>query len=142
MSKYLCYYNLSKYLEMIKVLLKSSAAIRLKSLTSSYHKCFNEKCLIECEVNSLDSVRLYHVTDDKETVDKIDSSKIRVKGVRMRLESYDSHSSMRNIRYQQSSLPTVLLLPNAESDFRALDYLIGSLVEQNFRVLAFKFPGR
>jgi len=110
----------------------------------NYHKFFDEKCQLTCEISSLNSVypNLSDANMDGNTEEsrKIDLNKLRLKGVRIQLEFYDSYSTRRDLQYQQS-VPTILVLPNSEADINQLDYLIGSFAQEDFRVLAMKFPG-
>ena len=111
-----------------------------------YHKHFDPKCLVSHEFMSLSSLNSnqmkFEYNKELNAVRKIDMSKLRVKGVPMRLECYDSMSNNdKNLNYYQS-IPTVLVLPNSEASLTELSFLIGSLVEKKIRVLAFKFPGR
>ena len=62
-------------------------------------------------------------------------------GEDVQLEYYDSHFKEENLKFTQSSLPTVLLLPSSEHTIDEYSYLIGSLAQEKFRVLALRFPG-
>ena len=74
--------------------------------------------------------------EDPKTSSKINLSQIRLKGVKMQLEYYDSS----NTRFHQSQ-PTVLILPNSEGRIKQFEHLIGSFKQMNYRVIAVKFPG-
>ena len=63
-------------------------------------------------------------------------------GEDVQLEYYDSHFKEENLKFTQSSLPTVLLLPSSEHTIDEYSYLIGSLAQEKFRVLALRFPGK
>lgn len=121
---------------MIK-LLKNSFKLKSKLGTFTctfrkYHTHFNEKCNQTFEFSTL--------TTYKPNMETFRISQLRITGVRMQLEYYDSHCYEPKLRYLQS-VPTILVLPSSEHDIKQYDYLIGSLVENNYRVLALKFPG-
>ena len=59
-----------------------------------------------------------------------------------RLHYYDSHRFDPTIRYNQSILPTVLVLPSAQYKIKDYSYLIDKLHnEKKLRVVALVFPG-
>ena len=66
---------------------------------------------------------------------------LRLTGVEMKLAFYDSHRFDSSIAYNQSSIPTVLLLPSSETPIEQHAPLIANLVGEKYRVLALKFPG-
>lgn len=97
------------------------------------HDLYDEKCNSTIEFNSFKTI----VGEEK-----IRLKDYRVKGVPVQLDFYDSHLFNPKAKYGQSSIrPTVLLLPGGASTIKQYHYIIGSLVAENFRVLAFTFPG-
>lgn len=131
----------------LRRLISNAECIRIWTQTRrDYHKHFDPKCLVSHEFMSLSSLNSnlmeFEYNKELNALRKIDLNKLRIKGVPMRLECYDSMSNdEKNLNYYQS-MPTVLVLPNSEASLIDLSFLIGSLVEKKFRVLAFKFPGR
>jgi hypothetical protein len=64
----------------------------------------------------------------------------RMQGINFQIEYYDSCLNMKNIKYMQTSMPTIIMLPSSNQEYQDLDYFIG-ILEQKYRVLAFNFPG-
>lgn len=110
----------------------------------SYHKHFNPRNIMIQELISLSSfhsnLMRFEYNAELNAVKRIDMSKVRMKGVCMQLESYDSLADCSSISRYQSE-PTVLVLADGETRFDQVDCLIGGLVEKGLRVLAFRFPG-
>ncbi|CAF0871992.1 unnamed protein product, partial [Brachionus calyciflorus] len=65
----------------------------------------------------------------------------RAEGIPVQLEYFDSHHFYKRLKYEQSTLPTVLILPSGENSLKDYKYLIGSLITENYRVIALSFPG-
>ena len=59
----------------------------------------------------------------------------------LRLHFYDTHRLDRNMKYNRSSMSTVLILPSAEFKIKDYSYLIDKFANENKRVLALVFPG-
>lgn len=126
---------------LIKVVCNITKRINLMSTRSSY---YDEKCHQLCEIETLNYYSLNATdlkADPNEPVVKIDIKNISKYGARIQLEYYDSHASRPNLRFEQTSIPTILLLPNSESSIEEFEFLISNLVREKFRVLAFRFPG-
>ncbi len=63
-------------------------------------------------------------------------------GIKIEIEYYDSHLNDRNIKYTQSSMPTLLLLPSSHQNINDLEYFIDNFeFYKNYRVLSINFPG-
>lgn len=74
----------------------------------------------------------------------IDISKIknfRLNGIPLEIEYYDSHRFNNRLKYDQSILPTVLILPSGEKTIQDYEHLYGELTKLNYRVLSISLPG-
>ena len=98
--------------------------IQIKKL---YHSKFDSNCKNIIKLNSLD-LDVY--------------STLNIKNKSIELEYYDSHYFESNLKYKHSSFKTVLILPSSEHELELYDDFIRSLVEENYRVLALRFPGK
>ena len=65
----------------------------------------------------------------------------RIKGTLAKFKIYDTHRLYPNIKYNQAHLPTVLIIPSGEHVIDDYDVLIGELVKDKYRVIAFQYPG-
>ncbi len=72
---------------------------------------------------------------------KLNPNEFRFCGVPIRIQFYDTHRLDSGIRYNQSSIPTVLLLASNEDKLETYKYLIEKLLNEKKRVLALNFPG-
>lgn len=105
----------------------------IKSFNKFIHSLYDPKCKSLIEISSMRSIA--------EDINEIKMSEFRGKGINIQIEYYDSHRFDPKIKYNESCLPTVLILPSSEHNLVDFDKLIGSLTEENYRVLAFSFPG-
>ena len=118
----------------MKNLLKISINLSL-SVRKFFHSHFDSKLISFIEINSLKTVI-------NNRTEKLFLDFDRLKGALMRLRFYDSHRFQIDLKYRESELPTVLVLPSGEFKIEDYNYLIGNLVESDFRVLAIEFPGK
>ena len=66
----------------------------------------------------------------------------RLIGIPTQIDFYDTHRLKKNVKYLQSSLKTILLLPGTTTNYKTYEHLIDNLFESlNYRVLALNFPG-
>ena len=91
---------------MILSLFKNTKKINL-FLRKSLHSHFDPKLNSLIEINSLKTVI-------NNRTDQIKLDFARLKGVSMRLRFYDSHRYHADLKFNESSLKTVLILPSGE----------------------------
>ena len=118
---------------MNKSLLKRSINL-IFSLKNYYHSHYDPKLNFFIEFNSMKTV-----FNNRTKVVFLDFE--RIKGIPIRLRFYDSHRHQPEIKFHESTLPTILILPSGEFKIEDYNFLIGNLVKENNRVIALEFPG-
>ena len=118
---------------MIKHFFKKSNNFTLL-LRNYYHSHFDPKLTFFIELNSLKTVI-------NKRSEKIYLDFQRLYGTPMKLRFYDSHRNQPDIKFNESTLPTILILPSGEFKIEDYSFLIGNLVKDNNRVIALEFPG-
>jgi hypothetical protein len=121
-------------LKTVKNVLSQTCQTNQINLSKYLHSKFDLSCTNVVKMFSLATTKIEYENNVK-------FGDLRFKGEICELEYYDSHLYDSKIVYKQSSIPTVLILPSSEDDFIKYDSLIGDLVQNEFRVLALKFPG-
>ena len=102
----------------------------VKNYFSLLKRSLNNDCLSSLKINIL------------RDIDETRANLSRIKGIPTIIDFYDSHRQVKNIRYLQSSLKTILILPGVTTNYKIYEYLIEFLFQKlNYRVLALNFPG-
>ena len=65
----------------------------------------------------------------------------RIKGIKFSLRYYDSLLYSKKTKYEHPTIPTILLLPNGESNIEEIADWIDYFSLKNYRVLAMELPG-
>jgi hypothetical protein len=118
---------------MIRNILKKSINLNFL-LKKCYHSHFDPKLNFFIELNSLKTVI-------NNRTKKIYLDFQRLNGTPMRLRCYDSHRNLPDLKSNESTLPTILVLPSGEFKIEDYKYLIGNLVKGHYRVIAIELPG-
>jgi len=118
---------------MIRNILKKSSNLNVL-LKKYYHSHFDPKLNFFIELNSLKTIINNRTT-------KIYLDFERLNGTPMRLRFYDSHRNLPDLKSNESTLPTILVLPSGEFKIEDYNYLIGNLVKDQYRVIAIELPG-
>ena len=97
---------------------------------NSLKRKLNNDCLSNLKINIL--------KDIKEKTPNLS----RIEGIPTTIDFYDTHRSNKNIRYLQSSLKTILILPGVTQNFTVYEDLIEYFERSlNYRLLALNLPG-
>jgi hypothetical protein len=97
---------------------------------SQLKRSLNNDCLSSLKIKILKEIDEYRV------------SLSRIEGIPTIIDFYDSHRQVKNIRYLQSSVKTILIIPGVITNFKIYETLIEFLSQKlNYRVLALNFPG-
>ena len=121
-------------LKHISRFLKLNEDSFLKLSSRFYHPNYQTKCNLLFQYKSL---RFVFESEDM----KVNLDKVRIGGEQVDIAIYDSHCFDSTMRYNQTTIPTVLVLPSSLSSINQYDHLIGNLANENYRVIALEFPG-